>query len=143
VATKRSVLLHATRNQFVHLRVFGFHRGHAAVQQWYFPKAARTGALHANDELGRLALLVPRAGNDGGHDRADKSQAHDHDDFAAQLAILSGQSCQAREFLPVISRSGQGKFFTGWTEGDFSLWFHRILAAAANLFPKQFGNSKT
>ena len=65
-----------------HLGVFRLHRGDPAVQVGDLPEGAGGGTLHADDKLVGLAgLFVDRIGDDPGHDRPDKADAHDDDDL--------------------------------------------------------------
>ena len=59
---ERLLLLGTARNEQIDLGIFGLNRRDAAIEQWNLPKAARAGALHADDELGGApALLVESA----------------------------------------------------------------------------------
>ena len=71
-----------------------------------FQKLRVTGALDADDELGRAAFLIGRVGHDRGHDGADKAEADDHDDLLAGFALLGGKRVQTSEFRLVILARG-------------------------------------
>ena len=58
--------------------------------------------MHADDELGRLALLVGDVGDDGGHDRADEADAEDDDDFHALCLGFVNQGLDALELAIIV-----------------------------------------
>ena len=53
--------------------------------------------------------LLDGIGDDAGHDRPDKADAHDHDNLAAFLPVLCRQFLEALEFLRVVVRAGKRK----------------------------------
>ncbi len=111
---QRLLLLHAAGDHRIDLGVLGLDRRLAAVEHRDLPVAARAGPLAADDELARLAgLLVDGVGDDGGHDRADEADAHDHDDLLAFAAGLLGQRLDPRKFPGIIGLGGNGELFAG------------------------------
>ena len=107
----------AAADEDVHLGILGFDGGFAAVEEGDFPEAAGAGALAADDEFVGPALFIAGVGDDGGHDGADKAQAHDDDDFFAFLTGLGGKGLHAGELGGVIFAGGDGELFAGGAGG--------------------------
>ena len=84
---ERLLLVDAALDHDVHFGILGLDGGEPAVEEMDLPVAAGARALHADDELARLALLVGAVGDDGGHDGADEADADDDDDLAALFAL--------------------------------------------------------
>ena len=100
VLVKNVVIVHAAGNKGRHFGIFRFDRGDAAVQKRYLPERPRRRALHANHELaGPPRFLIGGIGDDTGHNRPDKTDAHNYHHLASFPAMSGGKTFQPPKFL--------------------------------------------
>ena len=89
------LLGHAPLDHGGHFRVLGLDRRDPPVEERNLPEAPGARPLHADHELAGLAgLLVRGIRHHAGHDRAHKSEAHDHHDLLTLFAMGLGQLLQ-------------------------------------------------
>ena len=72
----------------INFGILGFYGRDAAVEHGDLPVAPRAGTLAPDHELQGPPLLVASVGENGGHDGADKADAHDDDDLFALRTSL-------------------------------------------------------
>jgi len=107
------LLENAAFNHRVDFGVLGFYRGLAAIEQRDFPIAARTRSLAADNKFTWFAgFFVDGVSDDGSHNRADKADAHNDDDFLSLVACGGNKGFDTFEFCIVLVQGGDRKFFT-------------------------------
>ncbi|MBA7665328.1 hypothetical protein ES703_73398 [subsurface metagenome] len=96
-------LEHTACNHWLDLWVFCLYRRLASVKQWNFPIASSARPLAADDELVWLTgFLIDAIGDDGSHNRTDKTDAHYYNDFFALASSGFYQQLNASELRSVL-----------------------------------------